>query len=195
MLKGMIGGLRTGLLHYAWQAGVYTPPDRQLLDGVILAHYARAPGFERVLFVGCKKYNAKNRVLFAGRSYATIDPNPEAVRFGGSPHIVGRVEEAAAHLGHGSVDAVVMNGVIGFGVDEPPAVERAIAACYAVLRPQGELVLGVNELLHAAADLGSVKALAGFVPFVFPPLGTDRLTVETPFREKTHTFAFYRRAD
>jgi SAM-dependent methyltransferase len=196
MLKGIVHGVRAEVLRQAWALGVWEPSDRRVLDGVILPHYRSAAGFERMLFVGCKKYNAKNRALFAGRSYATVDPNPEVARFGGSPHIVGRVEEVEAHLGRASVDVVVMNGVIGFGLDEPAAVERAIDACRAILRPGGELVLGVNELLDTHVDLASVQALtAGFSPFVFAPLGAARHTVETPFREKTHTFAFHRRRD
>jgi hypothetical protein len=115
-------------------------------------------------------------------------------RFGGTPHIVGRVEDVEAHLGPGSVDAVVMNGVIGFGLDEPAAVERALDACHAVLRPGGELVLGVNELLDNGVDLSTVAALGRFDPFVFAPLGSDRHTVATPFREKTHTFRFFKRS-
>jgi SAM-dependent methyltransferase len=190
-LRDVLDGARAAVLQFAWARGLYAPPDRRVLDGIILQHYCRAAGFERLLFVGCKKYNAKNRALFAGRWYATIDPNPKMARFGGAPHLVGRVEELEAHLPRGSVDVVVMNGVIGFGVDDAPAIARAIAACSAVLRPGGELVLGVNELLDTGVDLG---ALDQFSPFVFPPLGAARFTVNTPFRERTHTFAFYRRA-
>ena len=89
---------RASVLRSAWACGLYEPPDRQLLDR-ILEHYADAHGFERVLFVACKKYNAKHRALFVDRSYATIDPNPAVARFGGSRHVVGRIEDAEAHFG------------------------------------------------------------------------------------------------
>lgn len=191
MIDRMARAVRASMLRCAWAAGLYEPPDRRLLDR-ILEHYAGTHGFERILFVGCKKYNAKHRALFADRAYTTIDPNPEVARFGGSRHIVGRIEDAETHLGHGSVDLVVINGVIGFGLDDPAAMERAFAACHAILRPGGQLVLGINELL-GVVDLATVKELARFAPFAFAALGADRVTVTTPFRERTHTFAFYQR--
>src|SRR6476646_1062610 len=97
-LESLVREVRTEILLTAWQLGLYVPPDRRVLDEVILPSYARRDGFERALFVGVKAYNAKNREIFRGRSYATIDPNPAFAPHGGSPHVVDGLENIARHF-------------------------------------------------------------------------------------------------
>jgi SAM-dependent methyltransferase len=187
--------VRTEVLLTAWQIGVYVPPDRHVLDEIILPYYARRDGFERVLFVGIKSYNAKNRELFRGRDYATIDPNSEFARHGGSPHVIDGLENVSRHFPHASRDVVIVNGVIGHGLNERELVERAIEGCRATLRPGGELVLGVNEETASSVDLRTIEALRRFDPLHFEPLGGTTHVVKTPLREKTHTFRFFRRRE
>jgi SAM-dependent methyltransferase len=175
--------VRTEILVLGWRLGLWTPPDRRMLDSVILPHYAG----RRVLFVGVRKYNAKNV-----RSYATIDPDPKSAAWGGSPHVVDGIENVAKHFEPASFDVVIFNGVIGHGLSDRDRIDRAFAGCFDVLRPGGELVVGVNE---DAPDFPGidVPARGKFEPFVFEPLGTDRHVVTTPLRERTHTFHFLRR--
>lgn len=191
-IQSLVREVRTEILLTAWQLGLYVPPDRHVLDEVILPYYATREGFERALFVGVKAYNAKNRALFRGRFYATIDPNPDFAPHGGSPHVVDGLENVARHFGPGSLDVIVVNGVIGHGLDARPLVERAIEGCRVALREGGELVIGVNEEVPSAVDLSTIEALRRFAPVTFGPLGSDRHVVVTPLRERTHTFLFFR---
>ncbi len=190
--QSIVREVRTEILLTAWQLGLYVPPDRRILDDVILPFYAAAAGFERALFVGVKAYNAKNRTVFQGRSYATIDPNPLFAPHGGSPHVVDGLENIARHFGPASLDVVIVNGVLGHGLNALPLVEKAIEGCRAALRDGGELVIGVNEETVSAVDLSRVAALRRFDRRRFAPLGSDRHVVVTPLRERTHTFLFYR---
>ncbi len=177
----------------AWRIGLWKPPDRRLLDDVILPFYASAEGFERILFVGVKKYNAKNRALFAARTYATIDPDPRNARHGASRHIQDGLENLARHAEPSSFDVIVANGVFGAGLDAPHAVDDALRACHDALRPGGHLVVGVNDETPACPDFDALDAMRLFAPLEGSVLGSARHVLETPLRERTHTYRFYRR--
>jgi len=190
----VLRSVRASALLTAFRAGLWTPPDRRALDDVILPYYARAPGLERVLFVGVQAYNAKNRMLFAGRSYATLDPQSAAAAFGGDTHFVAPLQELSRHVAPGSFDAVVINGVIGYGLDTVHELDRALAAVHRALREDGELVIGMNEQREPRVPLEKVEAMSHFTPCVFAPFGVQRRVLATPLRERTHTFLFFRRA-
>lgn len=193
MVVELLRWARSEVLLAGWRAGLWTPPDRRVLDGLILPWLARAPGYERVLFVGVKEYNAPNRALFAGRAYATLEPEPRFAPFGAERHFVARLEELDELVAPSSFDAIVINGVLGHGLDAPADVERALAACHRALRDGGFLVLGVNEEIPSAVDLTGVPAMRAFAPAQFPPLGATRHVLQTPLRERSHTFLFYAR--
>ena len=196
MANGVLARLaveaRTEILVFGWRLGLWTPPDRRMLDEVILPHYAGRAGFERLLFVGVRKYNTGNRALFRDRAYATIDSNPASAVHGGSPHVVDGIENVAAHFEPASLDAVIFNGVIGHGLADRDRIDRAFAGCFEVLRPGGELVVGVNEDAPGYPGI-DVPARTAFEPVIFELLGTNRHVVTTPLRERTHTFHFLRR--
>jgi SAM-dependent methyltransferase len=186
MANRVLVEVRTELLVFGWRLGLWMPPDRRMLDELILPHYSD----RRVLFVGVRRYNAKNRALV--RSYATIDPGPKSAAWGGSPHVFDGIENVAKHFAPASFDVVIFNGVIGHGLADRGRIDRAFTGCFRVLRPGGELVVGVNE---DAPDFPGidVPARGKFEPFAFEPLGVERLVVTTPLRERTHTFYFLRR--
>jgi SAM-dependent methyltransferase len=91
----------------------------------------------------------------------------------------------------GSFDAVVANGVIGFGLDDPADCERAVRACHEVLRPGGWLVLGWNDVDDLRpVRLEDLQALQCFEASVLPPFTASRHPTFSPAR---HTYDFYRR--
>ncbi|MDB4944953.1 MAG: methyltransferase type 11 [Labilithrix sp.] len=184
--------VRAEILHFAWQKGMYVPPDRRVLQRDILGALARDPAVESVLFVGVQWYTARYPESFAGKTFATIDPSPAVARHGGSPHAVGQVQDLAQHFPGQMFDAIVMSGVIGFGLDDPDQVDRALAACAGALRPGGLLVLGINERKPTHVDPRSRPAAEAFEDASFGSLGA-RIDVALPFREKRHTFVFWRK--
>lgn len=190
----MIAWLRAEVLHVAWRRGWYSPPDRRMLVRILDA-LAADPAYGAVLFVGVQWYTAAYAARFPpGRRFATIDPNPAVARFGADGHVVGAVQDVGALFSDVTFDAIVMNGVIGFGLDDPREVERAIGACAAKLRPGGLLVLGVNEQKPTHVDPAPFLEAAGMAPTAFGPADAARVTVPVPFRERSHTFAFWRKA-
>jgi len=187
---------RAEILHTAWKRGLYEPPDRRVLRGEILAELARDPSVERVLFVGVQWYTTSYPSLFQrtpGKTFATIDPEPKVASFGGKPHVVGQIQDLAEHFPGVIYDAIVMSGVIGFGLDDPAEVDRALEACKNALRPGGWLILGVNELKPTHVDPKKSPASSSFESRPFGTRNQDRIDVALPFRERRHTFLFWQK--
>jgi hypothetical protein len=176
-----------------WWAGAYLPPDRRVLEHQILPEFGRRDACRRVLFVGIRPYVRTYHRHLPGREYVTIDPNPAMRPFGSSLHVVDRIENLRTHFDAGYFDLVVLNGVIGWGVNTPEAADAALDACFEGLAAGGWLVVGINERRAETPNLSGSAALMRFEPVPFAPLGTQRLVVPTPFAEKTHTYLFFRK--
>ena len=84
-------------------------------------------------------------------------------------------------------DTVLLSGVFGFGIDDVKAQEAAVAACAAVLKPGGLLVLGWN------ADLVTDPSMLMGITRHFGASRDAELVDRVTFRDSTHTFDFYAR--
>lgn len=193
MMQNSVLGRYLGYIVYGglWLLGLYRPPDRKLLEQVILPHYGTQDEFQRILFVGVRRYVTSYQELFPEKRYVTIDPVPYTRWFGAACHVVDTVENVNRYFEEGSFDLIVMNGVIGWGLNDVESIERAFRACSLCLREGGELILGLNE-----GRLGGVEitwTLGDFEPFEFVKLGAHRLDVKTPLPERSHTYLFYRK--
>ncbi|OFV92542.1 MAG: hypothetical protein A3G76_00420 [Acidobacteria bacterium RIFCSPLOWO2_12_FULL_65_11] len=185
--------VRAEILRSAWRRGLYTPPDRRVLEGDILPELARDPTVTRLLFVGVQWYTRHYPDQFGGKTFATIDPDPEVARLGGNPHAVGRVQDIEEHFPGLVFDAIVMTGVIGYGLNDRDEVDRALGACAKALRPGGWLVLGVDELRPMHVDPSASPASRQFEPRPFGASASARLDVAIPFKERWHTFLFWQK--
>lgn len=184
--------VRAEVLHTAWKRGWYEPPDRRVLTQDILGALARDSSVQRILFVGVQWYTKDYPALVRGKAFATIDPEPKVAPFGGTPHVIGFAQDIERHFPGEPFDAIVMSGVIGFGLNDRAGVNAALTACASRLRSGGWLVLGVNELAPTHVNPTLTDAASSFTPAGFGGLGT-RVDVPLPFREKRHTFLFWRR--
>jgi len=165
-------------------------PDRAILERVVLPAFAADPSLRSLLFVGCERYTRHYTALFAPASerFRTLDIDPRRARFGNIGHVVAPLQEVGRHLPPRSVDAVVCNGVYGFGIYDRDELARALRASWSVLRPGGTFVLGWNDVAaFAPFDPLEVALAAGFVrdPTL---LGAWRVATDTPTR---HTFDTY----
>lgn len=178
------------MLHLAWKRGKYTPPDRALFEGEILPLLAKDA--RRVLSVGVAWYTRRYGDAFRDAHFATMDIDPARAEFGAKDHRTGDVRDLET-LFPEPFDLVLMNGVIGYGLNDADSVDAGLRACAARLVPGGTLVLGINEEKPTNVDPRSVPAHRLFEP---RKLGRwdGRVMVPVPFRENTHTFLFWRRA-
>jgi SAM-dependent methyltransferase len=167
--------------------------DRRILDERILPRLAQNPRFARVLFVGCDWYTEHVEGLFsaAGREYATIEIDPNRAVHGARRHVVGALADLARHFPEGSLDLIVCNGVIGWGLNDPAQIERSMAACVAALSPGGVLLLGwddVPEKLPVPIEgIQTLRALRRVAPE-----GFETAVIETGTYTR-HTFGFWQK--
>ena len=185
---------RSRAVERAWvavlDAIVARQSDRVHLRNVILPAIARG-GLARVLFVGVRGYTRSYGEAFQGTSteFWTSDIDPAAAPCGApGRHVIGdacRLDEAFPDK---NFDLVVMNGVFGWGLDDPAGMDRAVVAAHRVLAPGGWLLLGWNA--DRIADPDTLPAIAG----LFAPAAFGRLPPRTAFPDVTHVYAWYRRA-
>lgn len=186
------GGLRlsAGLLGFKARHGAR---DRRILDERILPRLAGNQRFARVLFVGCDWYTEHVEDLFAarGREYATLEIDPGRARHGARRHIVGALKDLGRHFPAGTLDLIVCNGVIGWGLNDPGEIERSMAACVTALSSGGVLLLGWDDVpeklpvpMARIQALDSMRACA--------PEGFEHPVIETGTYAR-HTFGFWQK--
>jgi len=161
-------------------------PDRRFLRTTIL------PGLggegDRVLLVGCRRYTAKDHDLAGsnGATVWTLDIDPATACWGApGRHYVAPVQHVARIFPRASLDAMLLSGVFGFGVNAIEEQTATLAACAEVIRPGGRLVLGWNTDRTADPD-----------PLIFPcfaPSGFRELPPRVPIAGCTHVFDFLTR--
>lgn len=165
--------------------------DRRLLERVVLPYLAEADAFANVLFVGCDWYTTQYERVFARKQYWTLEKDPGRRKYGAARHITDSLAQLGAHFPERHFDLIVVNGVLGWGLDDSEEAEASLEACRSALREGGVLVLGWNDVAEKRPlRPEESRSLAQLQPWVFPPLGTARHATATTNR---HTFSFYMR--
>ena len=167
---------------------------RRVLEGAIFPAVYADPAVKTLLFVGVAPYTSWYPALFRTRpqlSFRTVDPDPEAARWGSrGRHRVTRIEFLACEAAsQNAYDLVIANGLFGFGTDSDDAAVTVIDACHAVLKPGGRLLLGYSQ--PGTFDPNLVPA-ARFRPTPIPGLGVDRYLTRN---ENRHSFACFAKID
>lgn len=174
-------GLRHDLATRIIEHRVARSPDRHFLRRAVIPALA-TPGC-RLLMVGCRRYNAGDAALAesCGATCWSIDIDPACARWGvPGRHRVAAVQDLPFLFRTASFDAVLLNGVFGFGVNEAEQQRVALAACAIVLAPRGRLVLGWNT--DRTADPAGLCA-SWFVPCTISSLAPRHAVAGT-----THVF-------
>lgn len=165
-------------------------PDRVVLERTIFPYLLGQDSFGRVLFVGCAWYTQHYPWLFRSREFWTMEFDPALARYGGTRHIVDTCENVADHFPAGHLDAVIWNGVYGFGLDDRAGLERTIRGFRRVLRRHGLLLFGWNNVPETdPLGIDRLALFDGFEPAA-SPFGTARY--EVPSRNR-HTYDFLTR--
>jgi hypothetical protein len=166
-------------------------PDRAILEEIILPYFANNASFQRILFVGCSAYTQKYEEMFRRKEYWTIDAKRVKRKYGAKRHIVDSITSVEGYISGNYFDVIIMNGVIGYGLDQVSDIERAIEACRAVLVSQGILLIGWNDTpRRTPIDIRTLRAIGRLGEYCFEPLQTCHHRTEGALR---HTFSFYRK--
>jgi hypothetical protein len=163
--------------------------NRRVLEGRIFPHLLADASLQRFVFVGVHWYTWHYNRIFKDREFRTIDIDPARRRYGAAGHIVDSAARLPEYFASGTVDCIMMIGVIGWGVDTRDLAEEILRGFHHCLRSDGLLILGCDEtpryMPFAYAEL---LEPAGFQPITFPPLGAHRHRCEGDFH---HTYSFY----
>jgi SAM-dependent methyltransferase len=164
--------------------------DRRVLEETIIPIILSRFEPARVLDIGREAYEAFYNGFFAGRELWTIDRDAKNAQFGSENHIVDDVAKLRDHFAGPYFDFVLMNGVFGWGLNDGPDIEQALAAIHMVLRPGGLFVLGWNNTPDLVpVPLDRVEALRMFSPHHFDPLKGTSFTCSA----YAHTYSFFSR--
>jgi hypothetical protein len=165
--------------------------DRLILEEIILPYLATINLHKKILFVGCSAYTQWYREFFNNKEYWTIDPIAVKKQYGSDRHLIDSITNVGNYVERDYFDVILMNGVIGFGLNQPSDIERAIGACYEVLARQGVLLIGWNDTRRRTpVDLRSIRALGKFREYYFEPLQACHFRADGASR---HTYSFYRK--
>jgi hypothetical protein len=165
--------------------------DRSILEETILPHFAQSISVHKVLFVGCSAYTKQYKDFFNSKEYWTIDPKRVKRKYGSERHIVDSITNLGRYVVNDYFQVIIMNGVIGFGLNRIGDIEQAIAACHAALASHGILLLGWNDTTQRAPiDIRAIPAIGKFCEYFFEPLQACHYRTEG---SRHHTYSFYRK--
>jgi hypothetical protein len=162
--------------------GYIAPPSRTWLETDVMP---KLPGrsYRNILFVGAAPYTWRYEeiVTKAGGRLQTIDVRASARVWGARKHAAIPVQQIDRYFPERHFDAVVINGVLGFGVNSAEEVIDTLRASSAVLRECGLLLLGWNT--DASRDPMPLAEAAGFARDAAYPTRVE-------FQNESHVYDF-----
>jgi hypothetical protein len=168
-----------------------TSHDRSILEEILLPYFAKNISFHKILFVGCSAYTQWYEKIFDGKEYWTIDPKHVKRKYGAKYHIVDSITNIGRYVSKNYFDVIIMNGVVGYGLNRVSDIEQAIDACYEALVSEGILLVGWNDTpRRTPIDIRAMHALSKLREYYFDPLQACHYRTEGAHR---HTFSFYRK--
>lgn len=168
--------------------------DRAFLEGQVFAYLNRAPDIREILFAGVEIYTLHYDECLPGKSLRTIDRDPGNACYGrAGHHVIGSVTALSRHYQPGAFDCIVLNGLIGYGLDTPEEADRALLESFVALRPGGLLIVGWNNTpKHPPFRIDDLPAYRQFEAFA-PGAGALTASRVEANPANGHTFDFLRK--
>lgn len=163
--------------------------DRNVLEAIIFPWVLKELEPKAILDIGREEYQKFYNHFFAGRDLWSMDFDPKCKKFGAKNHLTGDAADVGEMFSAKQFDVVLMNGVFGWGLNEPEKIEKCFAGIYKVLKPGGFFVLGYNDWDVLPMQPTEIKNLKKLTPFVFPPLKAEKFKCVNG----EHTYRFYKK--
>lgn len=165
--------------------------DRKVLEQIILPFFAKSHSTEKILFVGCEWYTKMYELQFKEKEYWTIEPNINKKKYGGKRHLVDPVNNICKYFSNGYFDLIIMNGVIGYGLNDIEEIERSLEKCFSCLRKGGVLLVGWNDLPERKVfELDKSATIKRFKKYVFKPLSCSTYYTKN---STMHIYSFFKK--
>lgn len=183
-----------GFVYYKlWSIGLWTPRDRQVLTREVFKFLSNQN--LKVLFVGVQKYTKSYEKYFVNTHLESLDTDPLQASWGFKMHHVCSLQELSESKMH-YYDVIIMNGVIGYGLNVQDDCEQVILACSRLLTSKGRLILGVNPSQMGQVQLSSLSSLKHcFHPTLGIRDSSHVIVTNEVFSSIQHHFLFYIRQD
>lgn len=144
--------------------------DRNVLERIIFPYVLSEYEPQTVLDLGREEYQKFYNQYFRGRELWTMDFDPKRKRFGSKNHVTGDVAHLKDFFHDNQFDLVIMNGVFGWGLNDPAMIEQAFAAIYDILKPGGVFIFGYNDWPNKPMEVEAIENLKKLKPLYFEPL-------------------------
>lgn len=147
--------------------------------------------FKEILFAGVEIYTWHYKDFFKDKNFHTIDCDPHKRNYGnGDLHKVGSVCDLTKIYERAKFEAVIFNGLVGYGLNSAEDVNTAICEAYHVLADGGLLIIGWNNTKdHLDFALEHLQGYELFEEFVPAKLGLTGSRLEMK-NDNMHTFDF-----
>jgi hypothetical protein len=167
--------------------------DRYVLEKIIFPYFSGNDEYSNILFVGCDWFTKHYEQSFLGKNFWTIDNDKKKCHFGAKNHIHDHLQNLIKYFHPEFFDIIICNGVFGWGINSREQIEYAFITCHKVLREEGILVIGWNDIPPRvpAFFLQERQDVCFFKPYVFPPLKSHQFLANPINR---HIFTFYQKA-
>jgi hypothetical protein len=141
--------------------------ENQIFD-LLNARFKHQPERARCLFLGTDKRSWHYPKRLDAELF-TLDIEPKKAIYGNRGlHTVGSAGTLLQYYAPHSFDAIIANGLIGFGMNQLEDCEALLAGSHAVLKESGLLVLGYNDgaefVNFKVRDSKNYKLFEEFVP-------------------------------
>lgn len=147
------------LIHRFKDRKIERLPSRIFLDRTVVPALA-ADGRRRMLAVGTRSYirTFYERCTGAGIAVWSIDLDPAAAKHGAPDgHMIGNVCDIATLAAGKTFDVILLNGVLGWGLNDPDEAARALEAMQQVAEPGAVILVGWNPGRTSGAEVRAVQ--------------------------------------
>ncbi len=165
--------------------------DRNVLEEIIFPNILTTYNPQKILDIGREDYQHFYNEFFKDRELWTIDFDPEHAEFGAenNHHIVDDVSNLSEHFKkENDFDFILMNGILGWGLNDKEKIERTINAIFNLLKPGCLFIIGWNDKEDLTpAPLNEIEALKKFKKHIFKPLKSS----DFKCINGEHTYSFF----
>ncbi|NTU98441.1 methyltransferase domain-containing protein [Candidatus Falkowbacteria bacterium] len=161
--------------------------DRNVLERIIFPNVLAAYEPQSVLDIGREDYQQFYNEFFEGRELWTMDRRPTRVEFGAEHHISADVVTLKKHFKNNYFDLIIMNGVFGWGLNDPKKIEKTFAAIHDILKPGGVFIFGYNDWPNKPMEIEAIENLKKLKPLYFEPLKGEKFKCVNG----EHTYRFF----
>jgi hypothetical protein len=161
-------------------------PDRRVLQDTLLPLFSR---YTPILWIGCRLYTKNYYQILESKGAIcwTLDIDSRNARWGnGGRHVIGDLLEGQRFFAENHFAAILFNGVLGWGIDDPSDQRLAFVTMAKIIQRGGYLLVGWNT------DKINDPVAEGLNLPTFKQTGSGDMPPRIDVRGCTHVYDLFR---